>query len=213
MKIEYFGHSCFRVTNGKGISVLTDPYTRVGYELPKGLRADIVTVSHGHFDHNAVGLVHAENVIDGAGRYAFNGGFVETIDSFHDEKQGALRGKNLIFKWETDGLCVCHLGDLGEPCNDELIEKIGAVDILLIPVGGKYTIDAKTAKEFVEKISPKVVIPMHYKPCDGTIDITDAEEFLGFYEGVFCVGDSPVSLSAQDIKDKKKTIIFMERKR
>jgi L-ascorbate metabolism protein UlaG (beta-lactamase superfamily) len=211
MKIEYLGHSCFRITDEKGVSLLTDPYSGVGYELPPRLCADILTVSHGHFDHNATHLVKAEKVINAVGMYETNGVKVVGIPSYHDEKYGALRGENIVFKWEMDGLTICHFGDLGEPCNASLVEKIGKTDILLIPVGGRYTIDAKGAKQFVDAIAPNIVIPMHYKPADGTIDITDAEEFLGFFDGVLRVGDAPVHITADEVTKGRK-IIFMERK-
>lgn len=211
MKIEYYGHSCFRITAENGVSIMTDPYTRVGYELPKGLSADIVTVSHAHFDHNATHLISAKNTVNGVGVYELNGIKLQGIASFHDEKNGTMRGTNVIYKWEMDGLTVCHLGDLGEPFHNRLAENIGKVDVLLIPIGGTYTIDAMQAKTYVDALAPSFVIPMHYRPVDGTIDITDEKPFLNTVNLVERVGCSPVTLSVKDKIQNTTKIIFMER--
>lgn len=212
MKIEYLGHSCFKITAKDGTSVLTDPYTRVGYELPENISADIVTVSHSHFDHNYIqAVVGKPKIITTKDRQSLNGIEIEGVSSWHDERSGALRGANIIFKLNIDGLRICHLGDLGEPCSPSLIKAIGRVDILLIPVGGTYTIDAITAKRFVDEIAPKVVIPMHYRPSDGTIDITDEKQFLSLFDRVEYVGDNPLCITA--LTEEKTKIVFMERKK
>ena len=182
MKITYLGHACFQITASNGTTIITDPYTRVGYELPLGLSADLVTVSHGHFDHNYLDGVKTSQVITEQGEYLFNGIKIVAKNSFHDEKQGALRGKNLLFCFEVDGIRICHLGDLGEACRADILEKIGEVDLLLIPVGGTYTIDAVQAKEYVEKCQPCVAIPMHFRPQDGTLDIAPISQFLDLFD-------------------------------
>lgn len=212
MKIEYFGHSCFRLISNKGTCVVTDPYTKVGYELPNEIFTDLVTVSHAHFDHNYVcGLRGARVVIDGADEYQYDDIKISGFVTDHDEKGGTLRGKNVVFTIEMDGLRICHLGDLGEPCSKGFLEKIGEIDVLLIPVGGTYTIDALGAKEYVDKIQPKIVIPMHYKPMDGTLDITDEKPFLGLFDSViYLPKDSAVDLK-EYLRDKMQ-ILFMERK-
>ena len=212
MKIEYFGHACFRVTSDNGFSVITDPYTGVGYELPDGLSANVATVSHGHFDHNALHRINVKTVLESVERREIDGVVFETIGSFHDEKNGALRGKNILFKWEFDGLKVCHFGDLGEPCRDELLEQVGEIDVLFIPIGGKYTIDAKTARQYVEKLAPAIVIPMHYKPMDGALDIADEKEFLSFFDNVSRICDGTIDFSNEKTLKREGKIIFMERK-
>lgn len=209
MQIEYFGHSCFRITSENGISVVTDPYTGVGYELPKNLSADIVTVSHGHFDHNYAEGVHGyQTLLNQTGKYLVNGIEFEGILTYHDEQEGKLRGKNIIFKMTIDGKTVCHLGDLGEACSTETVEKIGKADILLLPIGGTYTIDAKQAFEYVAKIKPKIVIPMHYKPLDGQLDITDAKSFLSLFESVATTERRGVYTP---IFTEETVIVYMER--
>lgn len=181
MKIVYLGHACFYLESADGVTVITDPYTRVGYELPKNVSADVVTVSHGHFDHNFVSAVHTTNVISQSGEFTVGNVKIKGFDCYHDEKQGALRGKNVIFTFEMDGLKICHFGDLGEAYRADIAEKISDADIWLIPVGGTYTIDAVQAEEYVRKCKPKAVIPMHYRPIDGTLDIAEVGAFLRLF--------------------------------
>ena len=213
MKIEYLGHSCFALTNAQGIKIITDPYTGVGYELPQDLYADILTVSHGHFDHNYTTAVKGvKRVFDTPVNERVADVAIQGFSTYHDDKQGALRGKNVVFIMEIDGIRVCHLGDLGEPHTKTLAERIGKVDVLLIPVGGRYTIDAAQAKVFVENIAPKIVIPMHYRPQDGTIDITDAKAFLqGYADVIYPSKKNQTIINVNDLKDDKTQIIYMER--
>ncbi len=206
MKIRYLGHSCFELTSKKGVTVLTDPYTGVGYELPKGLTADIVTTSHGHFDHSFLQGVQAKTVLASAGTHTVEGILFEGIESYHDEKAGTLRGKNVLYKIRVDGLTVCHMGDIGEACSPYLLEKIGRVDVLLIPVGGTYTVDAKGAKEYIDKIQPKIVLPMHYKPTDGSLDITGIQPFLDR-----CGEYTAVKEGVMYIDEGTQGIFYMER--
>lgn len=213
MKIEYLGHSCFRISSNDGVIIITDPYTGVGYSMPVDLRADVVTVSHGHFDHNYTDALQGRYVlISETGTYIQNGVTVTGILSDHDPHGGTLRGKNVIYKITVDGVTVCHLGDLGEACNEDLLAKIGKVDILLVPVGGKYTIDASQAKEYVERICPKIAIPMHYRPQAGTIDITDATAFLSSFDKVTALGNVPLTISSSLKEAENTQIIYMERK-
>ena len=170
MKIRYLGHSCFEFTMGNEVKVVTDPYTKVGYELVAGLTADVVTVSHSHFDHNYTQAVDCKLVLTDAGAQSIQGIEFLGVNSYHDSKRGALRGKNVIFKMKLDGITVCHMGDIGEECTKEMVEKIGKIDVLLIPVGGTYTVDALGAKKYADALQPKVIIPMHYKPEDGALD-------------------------------------------
>ena len=164
MDIKYFGHASFQL-RGKSGKVITDPYDpkMMGKKFPK-CEADIVTVSHQHEDHNASHLVGEDPlIIDIPGEYEKNSIRIYGFDTYHDKSQGAERGKNTIFKIEIDGLSVVHCGDLGHVLKIETIEMIDEVDVLLIPVGGFYTINADEASEVVSKLEPSVVIPMHYK--------------------------------------------------
>ena len=212
MKIKYLGHSCFMIETSDGVSILTDPYKGVGYELPENLQADITLITHAHFDHNNIDAVKSKFVLQTAGKYELFGLKIKGIESNHDDKGGTLRGKNIIFTVQVDGYTLCHFGDLGEPCSQKLLAKIGKVDILLIPIGGRYTIDAKQAKEYVEKIQPKIVLPMHYKPKDGTIDITDASGFLSLFESVLYANPKyETKIEKDSLTNEKTQIMYMER--
>lgn len=214
MKITYLGHSCFCIESNNGIRLLTDPYTRVGYELPKGLTADIILVSHGHFDHAHVDAIEGNpTVISTAGIFALNGIIIKGINTWHDPKQGALRGKNVIFQFTVDGVTFCHFGDLGEDYRPEIAQEIDGADVWLIPVGGTYTIDAAQAKEYIDKATPKVVIPMHYRPDDGALDIAKIDDFLSKVEEnrVFACPDGEIVCSPEDLHKLSGKIVYMER--
>jgi len=163
MEIKWFGQSCFELKGDKATLVI-DPFEdKIGLKLPK-LTADIVAVTHDHFDHNNVKAVSGDPfVITDPGEYEVKGISVSGIPTFHDEKGGQERGENTVYIIEVDGIRICHLGDLGHNLSDAQADMVDGVDILLIPVGGEYTIDAKKASEVTEQIEPRVVIPMHYQ--------------------------------------------------
>ena len=143
MKITWLGHSSFKLEESTGTTIVTDPYhSYVGYEMPK-VDADIVTVSHAHNDHCYVSKVGGDpTVLNRAGAYEIGGVHILAQRSYHDDKKGALRGDNIIFKYRMDGVDVCHMGDIGEECNAILVESLMPVNVLLIPVCGNYLIDA-----------------------------------------------------------------------
>lgn len=210
MKIRYLGHSCFRLA-GRNAQFVTDPFDGVGIPMPR-VCADAVTVSHGHFDHNHTESVEAPVVLDRAGTYEVRGVSIEAKKSFHDEVKGAKRGENLIFRFTIDGLTVCHLGDLGEDCSDELVSRIAPVDVLLVPVGGTYTIDAAQAKELIGRVKPKIAIPMHYKAKGIKLDIAPVDGFLALFPaaGIVRAENGEIELSADSLPARMK-IIVMER--
>lgn len=214
MKIKYLGHSCFLLTESTGTSVLCDPYKDVGYEMPE-VSADAVTISHHHYDHDNVGAVGGNPVVlDMEKGYDLPGVEINAISSYHDGAHGALRGDNVIFKFRMDGLDVCHLGDLGEECTPELIEAILPVNVLLIPVGGNYTIDAAAAKEYVDRIMPDVVIPMHYRSKGCALDIDKVDEFVSLFEDenaeVIEAGNE-IELNRSSFDGERTKIIIMKR--
>ncbi len=168
MEITYLGHSCFRIKAKSG-TVVTDPYNKsVGLTLPT-LSADIVTVSHPHDDHNNTAAVAGTArrkqpfVVDQAGEYEVEGVSIFGYQTKHDELEGEERGENTVFTIIADDLRIVHLGDLGHMLSDKLIEELNGVDVLMIPVGGVYTIDAKMAATLAAKIEPSYILPMHYK--------------------------------------------------
>lgn len=211
MKIEYLGHSCFKLTESTGTSVVCDPFgEEVGYDLPE-ITADAVTVSHHHFDHDNIKAVRgAATVIDAEGSYELPGVDIDGLKSFHDDAGGANRGGNVIFKFRMDGIDVCHLGDLGEECTSDLIDRILPVNVLMIPVGGNYTIDAEMAKEYVDRIMPDIVIPMHYREKGCKIDIDKVDDFIDLFEEdtVEEVESSELELMRSDLSGDTKVIVL-----
>ncbi|MCR3884382.1 MAG: MBL fold metallo-hydrolase [Methanothrix sp.] len=179
LKIRWLGHSCFRIEDGSGKVVVTDPFDEaVGYPLPR-IRADAVTVSHDHHDHNNVEALQGRPaVVKGPGEKEAAGIRFEGFQTYHDEEKGELRGDNTIFCFEMDGVRICHLGDLGHLLSEEDAAALGEVDVLMIPVGGVYTIDAGGAKEVVGQIKPKVVIPMHFMTPALTFKVDPPDRFL-----------------------------------
>ena len=167
MKIKWLGHASFLITSDIGVRIITDPYTPGGFGLDYGEikeTADIVTVSHEHGDHNNTAAVGGNpKVVREAAPVEIKGIKFNGIPTCHDEAGGSQRGNNIIFCFEVDGIRVCHLGDLGHQLSDKESTDLGKVDILLIPVGGNFTIDAKVATKVGNKLQPKVIIPMHYQ--------------------------------------------------
>lgn len=179
MMISYLGHSCFKL-RGKKTVVVTDPYDKetFGKLMPKAM-ADIVTVSHSHHDHWAVERISGSPfIIQGPGEYRIKAVEIFGLPSFHDKKNGQERGRNTIYLYRIDNLRVCHLGDLGQKLNDKQRERLNGIDVLMVPVGGVYTLNAKEAVSVVEQLEPKIVIPMHYKTQDLKVKLEPLEKFL-----------------------------------
>jgi len=158
---------------------VTDPYNDdIGMKMPH-FEADIVTISHDHHDHNNTGALRGNPfLIDTAGEYETKGVFVEGVESWHDSSDGKERGKNIIYRIEMEDISITHLGDLGHILDAKQLEKLEGTDILLIPVGGKYTINAAKAVEVISQIEPRIVIPMHYKVPGLKIDLDGVEKFI-----------------------------------
>ena len=178
MEITWLGHSCFRLRS-RETTILTDPPGQgSGYAL-SGLTADVVTISHQHPGHNAVGSCNGNpRVIDAPGEYEVAGVLIDGVRTYHDDKHGEERGRNTAFLIEFEDLRICHLGDLGHIPTAEQTEALNDVDILLAPIGGHSTIDAAAAAEVVSLLGPKLVIPMHYRTDLSTGDLDPLEPFL-----------------------------------
>jgi len=179
MDIFYLGHSSFKI-KGRSAVVITDPFDPaiVGQKFSK-TEADIVTVSHQHPDHNKTDLVlKSKMVISEAGEYEVMGVSVIGIQVDHDSKEGKEKGKNNIYILEIDGVRIAHLGDLGHKLNDKIVEQMGDVDILMIPVGGTYTIGPREACEIVKEFEPPYVLPMHFGSDGKDEKLLPVEDFL-----------------------------------
>jgi L-ascorbate metabolism protein UlaG (beta-lactamase superfamily) len=178
MEIVWLGHSCFRL-RAREAAIVTDPCPKsTGYSMGRPT-ADIVTVSHEHESHNAVeGVAGSPRVVRGPGEYEIAGVLITGIRTYHDNERGARLGTNTAFIIEAETLRLCHLGDLGHLPTPELVEAMGAVDILLVPVGGGDTLGAATAAETVSLLEPKLVIPMHYATPATTMKLEPLDRFL-----------------------------------
>ena len=183
-KITFAGRSCFQisVSNSKDHSadIVIDPFDeKTGLKLPN-FSADIVLSTHAHHDHNNIKAVKGDPfVISGPGEYDVKGVFVQGIPPWHDDKEGKERGSNTIYVIEAEDIKFCHLGDLGQKqLTDEQLEKIDTIDVLMIPVGGKYTIDSQEAQKIISQIEPKIVIPMHYALPKQSDDLDGVDKFL-----------------------------------
>ncbi|MCM8819275.1 MAG: MBL fold metallo-hydrolase [Candidatus Omnitrophica bacterium] len=181
MKISWLGHATFLLETNLGTKIITDPYQPGSYSgaikyEPINIKPDIVTVSHQHFDHNYIDEMRNANIVEKEGSYKILDVEIEGILSYHDKKNGAERGKNIIFIIKVDNLKVVHFGDLGTTKIN--YEKLKDIDIVFIPVGGTYTIDALDATALLEKINPKIAIPMHFKTKKILFDIDPVDIFL-----------------------------------
>lgn len=164
MEITALGLSSFKL-RGKQATVVTDPFDSkaVGLKFPKNIEADVITVSHDHPDHNEISAVGGKPfVIAGPGEYEIKGVMVIGVATFHDENQGADRGKNTIYRIEIDGVKVGHLGDLGHVLSSAQVDSLNGVDVLFVPVGGVYSLDPVKAAQVISDLEPHIVIPMHY---------------------------------------------------
>ncbi|GLI51482.1 MBL fold metallo-hydrolase [Tepidanaerobacter syntrophicus] len=209
MKIRWLGHSCFLLEANDGTKIVTDPFDgSVGYKIPM-VEADIVTVSHEHYDHNYVEGIQGEpEVIRSAGECAIDGINIKGVPVFHDEAKGAKRGPNIIFVFEIDGLRICHLGDLGHLLSKSQLEEIGDIDVLLIPVGGTFTVNAEGALAVIDQISPKIVIPMHYKTPAVSMPIDPVDKFVEKIGNAERIDANTIEITPETLGDERRVIIL-----
>ncbi len=178
MKIRYFGHACFCLDGSAGKLIL-DPFTGIGYEMSEH-EAAMVLCSHNHYDHHALEKVETDQVLETLFDGEIEGLKIESVSTYHDEANGAKRGTCIVFKLTYDGVSVAHLGDIGF-VDERVIDFCKGVDVLLVPVGGYYTVDAKDAKALADRIGAKTVIPMHYKTGACSISIAPLGDFTSLY--------------------------------
>lgn len=182
MKIKYLGHAAFEVTTPAGKKLVFDPYEAGAFGTLRYGKItgdfDIAVVSHDHADHTSKEVLSkCKEKITKVGNTSLNGIKIESFATFHDDTQGSKRGKNLVTVVEADGFRIAHLGDLGHMIEAEKFPSLHNLDVMMIPVGGYFTIDAATAAEIVKAFAPKIVIPMHYKTKKVDFPITSVEEF------------------------------------
>jgi len=213
MKIKWLGHASFLITSDTGTKIITDPYTPGIMGLNYGEiieSADIVTVSHEHGDHNYAASIQGNpEVVKAAGTVAVKGITFNGIPTHHDDAGGSARGNNIIFCFEVDRIKICHLGDLGHPLSDKQAADIGDVDIVLTPVGGNFTIDAKAATDVCNRLKPSVIMPMHYQNerCP-TFAVAGVEGFIQGKEGVDRSDGSEVEFKQGELPATTKIIVL-----
>jgi len=213
MYITWLGQSCFKLQDkigSDGVTLVTDPYSDdIGLKMPR-FEADIVTVSHSHHDHNNIGALRGNPfIIDTAGEYETRGVFVEGVEAWHDAAEGKERGKNIIYRIEMEDISITHLGDLGHILDAKQLEKLEGTDILLIPVGGKYTINAAKAVEVISQIEPRIIIPMHYKVPGLKIDLDGAEKFIKEL-GLKPRQEEKLKISKKDLPQEEMELVVLE---
>jgi L-ascorbate metabolism protein UlaG (beta-lactamase superfamily) len=217
--VKWLGHACFYLTSPGGVRVLTDPFdAKVPYPRP-ALECDVVTISHEHGDHNDLtDLKGSPQVLRGLdaesktvrridetiGDVSFR-----TVASFHDAESGSKRGRNAIFAMDFAGLKVVHLGDLGHELSPEQVRQIGRCDVLLLPVGGFYTIDGKAAAKVTESLSPRVVVPMHFKTKYlASSPISGPEDFLRTQGNVREIGKEGIDVEQRTLPANREVWVF-----
>ena len=205
MHITWCGHASFLITSDTGIKILTDPYEPGGYDgalsygsIPDEI--DIAVVSHDHPDHNYIqGLKGRPRVVKGAGSHTVDDITFTGIATYHDTSRGKEGERALSSVFTIDGIRLCHLGDLGHSLNAEAITEIGDVDVLMIPVGGFYTIDAAIATEVMNALKPRLTIPMHFKTEKCAFPISTVDDFIANKTNVKRLATSTIEVSAETL--------------
>jgi L-ascorbate metabolism protein UlaG (beta-lactamase superfamily) len=209
MKLKWLAHASFLITADDGTRIITDPYSYgEGFDHAAiEETADIVTVSHEHADHNNADAVkgNPQVVKDSA---EVKGISIKAVPTAHDESGGSERGSNNIYCFQVDGIRVCHMGDLGHLLTDNQVVEIGKVHVLLIPVGGFFTIDAKTAQMVAEQVRARVIIPMHYKTDKMNLPISGLDDFLKDKENVSKVDGSEVEFTRADLPSSPTIMVL-----
>jgi L-ascorbate metabolism protein UlaG (beta-lactamase superfamily) len=224
LQLRWYGHSYFQLTTTAGTRIVFDPHAISEYGAPP-VPADIVVMTHDHNDHNRkevlanadskdlkefLGVVTKGKSTDWAKIDAtVKDVKIRNVPTFHDQEEGAKRGKNSVFVVEADGLKFVHLGDLGHELTEEQVKAIGPVDVLMIPVGGIYTINGETAKKVVVQLKPRLfILPMHYGTKVYT-DVQPPDEFLDGQKNVRNLDQSNLLEFPADMKADKPVVVIM----
>ncbi|MHB1002873.1 MAG: MBL fold metallo-hydrolase [Thermoleophilia bacterium] len=214
MIIHWLGHSCFRITSAEGRTLVTYPYDVEAYKgtllyAPLDEAPDVVTLSHRHADHANIAILKGAPEIVEARATQFVAGFsIRGISTYHDDQDGDARGDNTIFRIIVDEVSVCHLGDLGHELNQTRVEQIGDVDVLLVPVGGYFTIDADQATRVMEQLKPSIAIPMHYRNDKCLFEIDTVDRFLAGKPDVERRGASDIEIIKDNLPAGPRIVVL-----
>lgn len=216
MKITWHGHALFKIAvnprKNSQVNIVIDPFDKsIGLRFPR-LEADILLVTHQHHDHNNVkGVLGTPFVIEGPGEYEVKDIFIHGISGFHDNCEGKERGENTIYVIETEDIKLCHMGDFGQnELTEAQLDKIGNVDILMIPVGGTYTITDKEAVKVMAQLEPKITIPMHYSLPKLKIKLDSVSKFLKMFGVKSLTPVKKLSIKKKDVPVDEAKIVIME---
>lgn len=214
MRVRWHGHSCFEFEDSD-VKVVIDPHDGKSIGIrPPSVSADIVLMSHDHYDHNVFRVVQGahKNFLSENGTFTEKGLRIEGLPTFHDEENGACRGLNTMYLFEMDGISVCHCGDLGCVPSQEIIDRIKGVDFLFVPVGEVFTMELPRVREFIELVNPNIIVPMHYRVGGLTIPISTIDGFLDMIppEAVDYIGNE-IDVSREDIGEMKECWVFERR--
>lgn len=211
MRVRWHGHSCFEFWDADN-TVVVDPHDgrSIGIK-PPAVSADIVLMTHNHYDHNAVRVVRGrhEDFLGRNEQFSVRGMNIEGLPTWHDAVGGAERGPNTMYLFEMDGISVCHCGDLGCIPDDDTVERIREVDMLFVPVGETFTMPLPEVKRFLELVNPNVIVPMHYRVGGLSIPITPLDDFLDLIpdEAVDYIGNE-IDVTRDDIDGMKQCWVF-----
>ncbi len=214
MRIRFLGHSAFALTTADGTRVIMDPYQAGAFGGAIGHAAipdpaDVITISHAHADHNdAKSVPGSAIVLNAPGEFTEHGITFRGIATYHDAKRGAERGPNIVWCVRAEGLQVCHLGDLGTPLAAREVDSAGPIDVLLVPVGGTFTIDARGATEVVKTLTPHLVIPMHYRSPKVKINLDPVEEFLREKRHVRRLEESELEVTTKSLPQETEVVVL-----
>ncbi len=210
IRIRWHGHSCFEI--GDHLTIVTDPHDgkSIGIEPPR-VRGDIILITHSHYDHDKSRVVEKFDstvVKEEVGELEAKGVKIEGYETYHDDVGGEKRGRNVVYKFELEDISFCHLGDIGHIPQRDVIEKIRGVDILFIPVGGVFTIDARRAWEIVEIIKPKIAIPMHYRVSGLSIPLANLNQFTRGHEDQVANVGNEINIEKEDLSNQFELWVF-----
>ncbi len=212
MVISWYGQACFKLQSGQK-TIIIDPFDKKIGLTPPSVNAEVVLVTHSHYDHNNTGIIRGNpSIVDGPGEYEYHDIHIKGIDSYHDNNKGKERGTNTIYLIQYEGLRVAHMGDLGQQdLTEEQIERLGILDVLFIPVGGFYTINGKEASDIVKTLQPRIAVPMHYKIPNLTID--ELEPINSFVDSMNAQGvEAQDKLTIKSVKsnpEEQRTEVFI----